>query len=99
MPSEGDFDATAYFSNYLSTLYHGDAFDIQVLSGGLVNHTVRATRKETPSRTATDSDSSNLPSTVIVKYAPPFVARIGPEAPFSQDRQVRTVHDWLTTRT
>lgn len=69
------------FNQYLSTLYPSHAFDIQPLTGGLVNHTVRAER-------TSKADRSDCPASLILKHAPPFVAAIGPDAPFSQHRQV-----------
>ncbi|KAL0938035.1 uncharacterized protein CTRU02_207766 [Colletotrichum truncatum] len=66
------------FEDYLKKLYSGSSFEITVLSGGLVNNTVRA------SKTSGDAEHESL----ILKYAPPYVASEGPEMPFSQKRQV-----------
>ncbi|KAK1765995.1 kinase-like domain-containing protein [Phialemonium atrogriseum] len=75
------------FTSYLSSLYPGEEYEIQVLLGGLVNHTVRARRTDTAD-TPAKSGSADGPKTAILKYAPPYVASIGEDAPFSQDRQL-----------
>jgi hypothetical protein len=82
----------------LDTRFH---WDINPLTGGLVNSTVRATKKHAKSETPSDNgdqatagsivDLSPYP-TLVAKHAPPYVATIGPDAPFSQFRQVRTTH-------
>lgn len=74
------------FSSYLSKIDPSQSYTIQKLTGGVVNLTVRAIKK--PSRT---SDEGRFPGhrTLILKYAPPFVAEVGEKAPFSTFRQVR----------
>jgi len=57
-------------------------WEIEKLSGGLVNVVVRATP-----RSGGDKLVRNLKS-VVIKYAPPFVAAIGEDAPFGTFRQV-----------
>lgn len=75
------------FLAFLSKIDPSQDYEVQFLTGGLVNLTVRA-RKILPSA------GSIFPKrdTLILKYAPPFVAALGEEALFSQDRQVR-YHD------
>jgi hypothetical protein len=72
------------FANYLQTADPGQRYLIEKLSGGYINLTVRATK-----------ESSNLEhrsrfghESIILKYAPPYIASIGESAPFSQSRQV-----------
>lgn len=84
------------FTSYLSSLYPGEEYQIQVLLGGLVNHTVRARRTDTAD-TPAKSGSADGPETAILKYAPPYVASIGEDAPFSQDRQVRILFPALSS--
>jgi hypothetical protein len=76
------------FVSYLARLDPAPSYTIQRLTGGVVNITARATK-------ATDCDSSlgRFPgySSFILKHAPPYVAGIGPEAPFSTFRQVGSV--------
>jgi len=64
----------------------GEQFSISVLTGGLVNVTVRATRTSPALETSLES-IRNKPS-FILKYAPGYIAAIGDSAPFSQFRQV-----------
>ena len=75
---------------------HGDCkWEVTRLSGGLVNVTVRAHTRR--------GDCKSRRS-AIIKYAPPFVAVIGEDAPFGTFRQVRTIsrshsrHLHLSTR-
>ena len=49
-------------------------FQLSQLAGGLINETVRAFCRH---------------GSFIMKYAPPYIAAIGPSAPFGQERQVR----------
>jgi hypothetical protein len=70
------------FKSFLSKIDPSQKYEFQSLTGGLVNLTVRATKVSPfggifPKR-----------NTLILKYAPPFVAALGESAPFSQDRQV-----------
>ena len=71
------------FGAFLSKIDASQTYECQPLTGGLVNLTVRA-RKTSP------SGGGIFPKhdTLILKNAPPFVATIGEDAPFSQDRQV-----------
>jgi hypothetical protein len=73
------------FAHYLSILDPTVSYSIQPLTGGVVNITARAIRYEQP-----DSSMSRFAghSSFILKYAPPYVAGVGPEAPFSTFRQV-----------
>lgn len=70
------------FKQYLASLYPDEtpSWDIEVLAGGLVNLTVRAQR--------TVDLTKNGSAGLILKYAPPYVAALGADAPFSQERQV-----------
>jgi hypothetical protein len=72
------------FEVFLSKIDPSQKYECQSLTGGLVNLTARATKF--PSL----AGGSTFPKhdTLILKYAPPFVATIGEAAPFSQDRQV-----------
>jgi len=72
-----------YFEPFLSKIDPFQKYEFQTLTGGLVNLTVRAT-KVSPSGGIFPKQN-----TLILKYAPPFVAVLGESAPFSQDRQVR----------
>lgn len=71
------------FASQLSLLYPGQEYEITVMTGGLVNHTIRATRIGN-----SKSGTGDGPDSAILKYAPPYVASIGEAAPFPQDRQV-----------
>lgn len=67
------------FQSHLAALDPASIFtDVRTLSGSLVNLTVRA-RKDSASQ------PGRFPSSIVLKYAPPFVAVVGPEAPFSHD--------------
>ncbi|PVI03062.1 hypothetical protein DM02DRAFT_652862 [Periconia macrospinosa] len=57
-------------------------YEFQSLSGGLINITVRATKTS-----HSDAGKFSGQGSLILKYAPPFIAAIGEEAPFSQTRQ------------
>lgn len=95
-PSKMGFD----FEPYLSAFFPGGTYKTEPLSGGLVNFTVRASRTIPPiNRGDGDNDDSDQdpPMTLVLKYAPPYVAAVGEEAPFSQDRQVSFVHLGLST--
>lgn len=69
-----------HFLDFLATCYGQVHYDIELLSGGVVNHTVRARNP--------GGGDHGAPDSIIIKYAPPFIAGVGPDAPFSQDRQV-----------
>ena len=89
------------FMAYLSKLTHNDHWDIQILSGGYANHTVRASRGS--ARRATDRvcDSGMAAheiddrsvciwmehASIVLKQAPPYFAKF-PDMVFSQSRQV-----------
>jgi hypothetical protein len=74
------------FKAFLANIDPVQKYEVQALTGGLVNVTVRATKP----LGFGESASSLFPThnSLILKYAPPFVATIGESAPFSQDRQV-----------
>jgi len=91
-----DFD----FHNYLREIDPAYIYQIDRLTGGVVNVTVRASKTalaptlgavEQPSGTASlDLSRGRFPGhgTLILKYAPPYIASIGEGAPMSQTRQV-----------
>ncbi|KAI8675529.1 hypothetical protein NCS57_00454300 [Fusarium keratoplasticum] len=69
----------ADYSKYLSSLYTGTSWSVTRLSGGLVNTTLRATQ--------TSPVQSDVPTSVILKHAKPYVEVAGPEWTFSTKRQ------------
>jgi hypothetical protein len=73
------------FRNFLLTIDSSSCYDVQRLTGGVVNLTVRATR------TRGDNEESRFAnhSSIILKQAPPYVAGVGEHALISQVRQVR----------
>ena len=79
---ESELAIKRHFLDFLSTVYGQPHDDVEILSGGVVNHTVRARRLGRTGEGALGS--------IIIKYAPPFIAGLGPDAPFSQERQVRS---------
>jgi hypothetical protein len=82
------FDALSY----LSQIDPSHTYQTKQLAGGLVNITIRAT-KTSP---AVTHDQGRFPghATIILKHALPFIAAIGPEAPFAPGRQVRPSSLW-----
>ncbi len=84
------------FAAFLARIDPLQTYSFEPLTGGLVILTQRVTKtaRLASSDTGTDSGSRGAfptHSSLILKYAPPFIAAIGETAPFSQDRQVR----WL----
>jgi hypothetical protein len=76
--SEQDTKVQAFdFNEYLKGCYPEGEYEVELLTGGLVNMTIRA-----------ESAGKNPGPGLILKHAPPYVAQIGPVMPFSQDRQV-----------
>lgn len=77
------------FASYLLKLDPSQSYTVKQLTGGVVNVTVRAIK--------THANAGRFPDhrTIILKYAPPYIAGIGENAPFSQIRQVSigTRHD------
>lgn len=73
------------FSSYLSRIDPSQSYNIEPLTGGVVNVTVRAAKL-----LSAKADGGRFPEhqTMIMKYAPPFTAGLGESAPFSQFRQV-----------
>ena len=59
-------------------------WEVTKLSGGWINITVRAFPRREDDKLGKD------PKSVVIKYAPPFVARIGESVPFGTFRQVGT---------
>ncbi len=72
------------FDTFLSKIDPSQNYELQPLTGGLVNVTVRATKVSGKSGGLFPEHGS-----LVLKYAPPFVAALGDSAPFSQDRQYR----------
>ncbi|KAL2136458.1 hypothetical protein VTI74DRAFT_3477 [Chaetomium olivicolor] len=72
------------FQPFLKTLYPSTTYSTTLLSGGLVNFTVRACRTNPPPAA---QDSPHPPASLILKHAPPYIASVGAAAPFSQSRQ------------
>ncbi|RMJ10136.1 hypothetical protein CDV36_010233 [Fusarium kuroshium] len=77
--SKADDTMEADYGRYLSSLYAGTSWSVTRLSGGLVNTTLRATQ--------TSPVQSNVPESVILKHAKPYVEVVGPEWVFSTKRQ------------
>lgn len=73
-PAEPDF------KGLLKELHPDAEWQIEELSGGLVNNTVRARMI---------AGTSEF-ETLILKHAPPYVAKVGPGLPLHVDRQVST---------
>jgi hypothetical protein len=73
------------FEKYLSDIDPVNKYTISALAGGRVNVTVRATK--TP---CANIDTGSFPGhqSIILKYAPAFIAKDGEGAPFSTFRQV-----------
>jgi hypothetical protein len=78
------------FASYLSKFDPSERYSIERLTGGLVNITVRAT-KEDVNPEALHRERFTGRKSVILKYAPPYVAAVGESAPFSQQRQVSSL--------
>jgi hypothetical protein len=76
------------FKAFLSSIDPSQTYECQLLTGGLVNITVRATKTSPPAQ-GTFPDYE----TMVLKYAPPYVAALGEATPFSQDRQVYFASD------
>lgn len=83
MGSNNFFD----FEAYLKPICPGEQFRVTVLTGGLVNITVRAIR--TSPTVETSLTNLRNESSFIMKYATPYIAALGESAPFSQFRQVQ----------
>ncbi|KAH8590043.1 kinase-like domain-containing protein [Bisporella sp. PMI_857] len=68
---------TANYLSYLELLFPNTAWELEPLTGGLVNSTLRATRA------SGDAKYDSL----IIKHARPYIEVAGPEWPFSTERQ------------
>lgn len=80
------------FDSYFMQLDPLNSWTVKRLTGGLVNLTVRATKNKYAGReneTASQPGQLEGCQSLILKYAPPFVASVGEAAPFDQIRQVR----------
>lgn len=73
------------FASYLLRLDPSQSYTVTQLTGGVVNVTVRAIKSP-----ETHANVGRFPDhrTIILKYAPPYIAGVGETAPFSQIRQV-----------
>jgi 5-methylthioribose kinase len=76
---------TFNFSAYLSKIDPTQTYAIKQLTDGVVNFTVRATKKAS---TASSQGLFPLHASLVLKQAPPYVAGVGESAPMSQFRQV-----------
>lgn len=87
MPS---YDFTGYLQQRLNTNKEGE-FAVEILTGGLTNHTARATFLEPKSCIGTAALERNgmqyILKSVVLKHAPPFLAA-DPSWPMSTDRQL-----------
>lgn len=72
-------DQQADYPAYLASLYPNTTWEINRLTGGLVNSTVRATK------TSGTAEYDSL----ILKHARPYIEIAGPDWQFSTERQVR----------
>jgi hypothetical protein len=74
------------FEAYLESVCPGEQFTITVLTGGLVNLTIRAVRTSPALDTCLPSLRNE--SSFILKHSTPYIAALGESVPFSQFRQV-----------
>ena len=72
---------TANYQAYLESLFPNTTWEVERLTGGLVNSTSRATKT---------SGTAKYES-LIIKHARPYIEVAGPEWAFSTERQVRNV--------
>jgi hypothetical protein len=75
---------TFNFLAYLSKIDPMQTYAVEQLTGGVVNLTVRATKKTSVS----SQGPFPLHASLVLKQAPPYVAGVGESAPMSQFRQV-----------
>jgi hypothetical protein len=78
---------TFNFSAYLSKIDPTQTYAIEQLTGGVVNFTVRATKKTS---IASSQGLFPLHASLVLKQAPPYIAGVGESVPISQFRQVST---------
>jgi hypothetical protein len=71
---------------YLEQIDPGITYSCEPLTGGIVNVTTRASKDDT----ANDTSRGRFPGhkSLILKYAPPYIAGVGEAAPMTQDRQI-----------
>lgn len=62
----------------------GSGWEVTKLNGGSINVTVRVSPRRG------DDKHWRNPRSAVIKYAPPFVAAMGEDAPFGTFRQVST---------
>jgi hypothetical protein len=79
--------------SFLAQQDPGSSYTFEKCPGGNINITVRAFRNPRPSNTKLPfgisfGDPNQELKSFIVKYAPPYCAAVGPELPFSSDRQL-----------
>ncbi|KAK9247939.1 kinase-like domain-containing protein [Lipomyces tetrasporus] len=77
-----DFDA------YLAQIDPFHIWSVQRISGGLVNFTVRAYKVSSSAQDTIQKGLFDDYETLILKFAPPYIAALGESAPFSQVRQI-----------
>ncbi|KAK2736225.1 hypothetical protein FQN55_001757, partial [Onygenales sp. PD_40] len=91
------FNFDAYFRQHAPS----EIWSIQPLTGGIVNFTVRAVRSRIDPLATSPHDTDPAPrgpsgrfsehESLVLKYAPPYVALVGEQAPFDRVRQVCTL--------
>ena len=92
IPEEHGANMSFDFTSYLSIIDPKQSYNVHLLTGGVVNTTARASRGA-----CQDAAQSRFPDSFILKHALPYVAGIGPEAPFSTFRQVGSYGWFLNT--
>ncbi|KAM5432822.1 hypothetical protein McanMca71_003785 [Microsporum canis] len=78
------------FDSYFKQLDPQNTWTVKRLTGGLVNLTVRASKSQNEESlyvAAGKAGRFGNSQSLILKYAPPFVASVGEAAPFDQARQ------------
>jgi len=75
------------FKAYLQSIDPYSTYEIRSLDGGLINVTARARRLASKSLEEKNSLCSGYDS-VILKYAPPFVAKVGKQGSYTAMREL-----------
>ncbi|KAK2806845.1 hypothetical protein FQN51_005645 [Onygenales sp. PD_10] len=88
------FNFDAYFRQHAPS----ETWSTQPLTGGIVNFTVRAVRSRIDPPATSPQDTGPAPrgpsvrfsehESLVLKYAPPYVALVGEQAPFDRVRQL-----------
>jgi hypothetical protein len=71
---------------YLEQIDPGITYSCESLTGGIVNVTTRASKEDTANNTSRGRFPDH--ESLILKYAPPYIAGVGEAAPMTQDRQI-----------